>query len=106
MTAKNSKESRSDSEPKAAGGREEPGFEKALARLEKIAAEMEAGKLPLETLIRYCNRKLNEVERKIEILVKKGEEVTTEPFESGREEEAPEARAAGTAGQAGPRELF
>ncbi|HBA83447.1 MAG TPA: exodeoxyribonuclease VII small subunit [Verrucomicrobia bacterium] len=66
-------------------------FEKALARLETIVADMEGGKLGLEKmmtsfeegtkLVHYCSKKLNEVERKIEVLVKKGEEIRSEPFE-------------------------
>ena len=68
-----------------------PDFEKALARLEKIVEEMEGGSLSLEkmmahfeegtTLVQLCNRKLNEVEKKIEILVKKGGETLAQPFE-------------------------
>ncbi len=66
-------------------------FEKALARLEEIAAEMENGDLGLEKmvasfeegqkLVKICSSKLNEVEKKIEMLVKKsdGSEVP-EPF--------------------------
>jgi exodeoxyribonuclease VII small subunit len=56
-------------------------FEEALTRLEKLVAEMESGKLGLDdTMQRYaegmalaetCSRKLNEAEKKIEILVKK-----------------------------------
>ena len=63
----------------------EPEFEKALERLETIVAEMEGGELSLETMIKrfeegrklvgLCSRKLNEVERRIEILVKKGDDV-------------------------------
>jgi exodeoxyribonuclease VII small subunit len=66
-------------------------FEKALTRLESIVADMESGKLGLEKmmtsfeegtkLVQYCTKKLNEVERKIEILVKKGEEIRPEPFD-------------------------
>lgn len=66
-------------------------FEKALARLEAIVAEMEGGSLSLEkmmayfeegtALIKFCTAQLNEVERKIEILIKKGEEIQTAPFE-------------------------
>ena len=73
------------------------GFEESLQRLEVIVAEMEGGELSLEKmmadfeegqkLIRSCTRKLNEVERKIEILVKKGDEVGTEPFEDQPSEE-------------------
>ena len=67
-------------------------FEKALARLEEIAAEMESGDLGLEKmvaafeegqkLVKLCSSKLNEVEKKIEMLVKKSDgSVGTEPFE-------------------------
>ena len=66
-------------------------FEKALARLEEIVAQMEGGQLSLEkmmacfeegsALVKFCSGQLNEVEKKIEILVKKGEETTTAPFE-------------------------
>jgi len=69
---------------------EEIGFEKALERLETIVEEMESGKLSLEdmmkrfeegqVLVKLCSGKLNQVERRIEILVKEGESVTTEPF--------------------------
>ena len=66
-------------------------FEKALARLEEIAAEMESGDLGLEKmvasfeegqkLVKICSSKLNEVEKKIEMLVKKSDGTeTTEPF--------------------------
>ena len=66
-------------------------FEKALARLEEIAAEMESGELGLEKmvaafeegqkLVKLCSSKLNEVEKKIEMLVKKQDGSTgTEPF--------------------------
>ena len=66
-------------------------FEKALARLEAIVSEMESGTLSLEKmmacfeegtgLVKFCTLKLNEVERKIEVLVKKGDQVETAPFE-------------------------
>ncbi|MDK2858457.1 MAG: exodeoxyribonuclease small subunit [Verrucomicrobiota bacterium] len=67
-------------------------FEKALERLETIVEEMESGELSLEQMIRHfeegsrlvtlCSEKLNEVEQKIEKLVKKDGELTVEPFES------------------------
>ena len=69
---------------------DEIGFEKALARLETIVEEMESGTLSLEdmmkrfeegqALVKVCSGKLNQVERRIEILVKEGERVTAEPF--------------------------
>lgn len=67
-------------------------FEKALARLEAIVAEMEGGQLSLEKmmaafeegsgLVKFCSGQLNEVERKIETLIKKGDGTETAPFET------------------------
>ena len=68
----------------------ELGFDKALQRLEAIVSEMESGKLGIETmidrfeegqkLIEWCNTKLNDVEHRIEVLVKKGDELKVEPY--------------------------
>jgi exodeoxyribonuclease VII small subunit len=65
-------------------------FEKALARLEALVEEMESGDLALEQMIKHfeegsklvtlCSGKLNEVEQKIEKLVKKGGALIAEPF--------------------------
>lgn len=84
----------------AAAGAEEIGFEKALGRLETIVGEMEGGTLSLEdmmkrfeegqALVKLCSRKLNQVERRIEILVKEGDTVTTEPFTETSAEAAEE----------------
>ncbi len=67
------------------------GFEESLSRLEEVVKEMESGELPLEkmmahfeegtTLVKFCGDQLNEVEKKIEKLVQKGDEVLAEPFE-------------------------
>jgi exodeoxyribonuclease VII small subunit len=75
------------------------GFEKALARLEEIVAEMESGSLSLDKmmasfeegtrLVKFCSAKLNEVEKKVEILTKKGDAETAEPFEAEEGEERP-----------------
>lgn len=76
----------------------QPTFEQALERLETIVSEMEAGSLSLDNmmkcfeegmaLIKFCAGKLNEVERKIEILVKKDGQTVAEPFEApGRPKE-------------------
>ncbi|MEI6563993.1 MAG: exodeoxyribonuclease VII small subunit [bacterium] len=69
---------------------EDVGFEKALGRLEIIVGEMEGGTLSLEdmmkrfeegqALVKLCSSKLNQVERRIEILVKDGATITAEPF--------------------------
>lgn len=66
-------------------------FESSLERLEAMVEEMESGKLSLEQMIQHfeegsklvalCSGKLNEVEQKIEKLVKKGGILTTEPFQ-------------------------
>ena len=71
---------------------ETPDFEKSLARLELIVKEMESGDLTLEkmmahfeegsNLVKSCSHKLNEVEKKIEILLKKGGDVVTQPFDA------------------------
>jgi exodeoxyribonuclease VII small subunit len=77
-------------------------FEESLSRLEKIVGEMESGSLSLEKmighfeegqgLIKFCSKKLNEVERKIEKLVKKDGETVVEPFDEDEESDlsAPE----------------
>lgn len=73
----------------------QPGFEKSLERLEVIVQEMESGTLSLDkmmkhfeegmSLVKSCSEKLNEVEHKIEILVKKNGQITTEPFTAPEE---------------------
>lgn len=88
---------------------EQPSFEQALGRLEKIVAEMEEGTLNLDDMIgrfeegqelsAFCGKKLNEVERKIEKLVKQGDTLTTEPFEEDATEENGEAPDTGERGE-------
>jgi len=67
-------------------------FEAALARLEEIVQDLEKGDVPLEQslklfeegikLSRVCNKRLEEAERKVEILIKdKAGNITAEPFE-------------------------
>lgn len=82
--------------PKPAKADEGPSFEQALARLETLVKEMEGGTLSLDRmmacfeegsqLVKVCDTKLNEVEKKIEILVKKGDSQTTQPFDPGKED--------------------
>jgi len=58
-------------------------FEDALARLEALVSEMEGGQVSLDESMKkfaegmkladFCGRKLNETEKKIEILLKKSE---------------------------------
>jgi exodeoxyribonuclease VII small subunit len=68
------------------------GFEAALKRLETIVEEMESGETNLDTmiasfeegqkLVKFCTDKLNEVEKKIEKIVKDGSGgVTVEPLQ-------------------------
>jgi len=55
-------------------------FESALEELEQVVEQLESGELSLEDslsafekgvgLVRFCNQKLNEVEKKIEMLVR------------------------------------
>ena len=67
-------------------------FEKAMEELEEIVQALEEGGLPLEEsldrfsrgiqLIKYCNEKLGETEKKIEVLIKEDEEIKEiVPFE-------------------------
>jgi exodeoxyribonuclease VII small subunit len=55
-------------------------FEAALDELEQVLEQLESGEMALEDslaafekgvgLVKYCNQKLNEVEKKVEMLVK------------------------------------
>ncbi|MHC1579287.1 MAG: exodeoxyribonuclease VII small subunit [Candidatus Alkanophagales archaeon] len=66
-------------------------FEDALRRLEEIVERLERGDLPLEealrlfeegvALCRFCNRKLDEAEYRVEMLVREGGNVRTEKFD-------------------------
>ncbi|MBV8856987.1 MAG: exodeoxyribonuclease VII small subunit [Acidobacteria bacterium] len=69
-------------------------FEAQLATLERIVRELERGELPLEQsldlfeqgvrLSRECQERLNEAERRIEVLLRGGDGATVAvPFESG-----------------------
>jgi exodeoxyribonuclease VII small subunit len=71
-------------------------FEKALERLEAIVGEMESGRLSLDNALQrfeegsalaaFCSAKLDEAERKIELLVKKENgNVERRPFEEADE---------------------
>ena len=82
-----------------ADGKEEPKFEVALARLEKIVGEMEGGELLLEDalkhyeegvgLARFCTGKLNEIQKKIDLLKKDSKgQWQEEPFDEAKAEKA------------------
>lgn len=76
--------------------KKELGFEEALGRLEAIVKEMERGNLSLEKMMehfaegselaRYCQAKLSQVEKKIEVLLQDGEGVKTVSYEAPAEE--------------------
>jgi exodeoxyribonuclease VII small subunit len=74
-------------------------FEGALEELEKVVERLESGELSLEDslaafeegirLVKFCNQKLTEVEKKIELLVKdKDGKLQLRPLED--EDEEPE----------------
>ena len=66
-------------------------FEEALGRLEDIVRKMEAGDMTLEEslkafeegikLARLCSRKLDEAERRVEVLIKQEDELVVTPFQ-------------------------
>ncbi len=71
-------------------------FEDALARLEEIVKELESGDLALDLslklfeegikLSRICNKRLEEAERRVEILLKdKTGNMIAQPFEEKEE---------------------
>jgi exodeoxyribonuclease VII small subunit len=73
-------------------------FETALEELEQVVEQLESGELSLEDslsafekgvgLVKICNQKLNEVEKKIEVLVKDKEgKLQLKPFEDLSTEE-------------------
>ena len=69
-------------------------FEQSLARIEQIVAAMESGKVDLDTMIAQyeegqrlvaeCQKRLTEMERRVEQLIKKTDgTIATEPFAEG-----------------------
>jgi len=65
-------------------------FENALARLEQITDELEAGDLSLEkslekfnegmALVQFCSGKLDQARSQVELLLKKDGELVSVPF--------------------------
>jgi len=79
-------------------------FEKSFQQLEKIVQRLEAEELPLDEalrlfeegigLSRFCHQKLEEVEKKIELILADAKgEPRTEPFEPAEEEAGQDAAA-------------
>ena len=73
-------------------------FEAALEELEQVVEQLESGDLSLEDslaafekgvgLVKLCNEKLTEVEKRVELLVKDKEgKFQLKPFDPGAEEE-------------------
>jgi exodeoxyribonuclease VII small subunit len=70
-----------------------PPFESSLERLDAIVAELEAGQSSLErslelfeegmTLAESCRAQLEAAEKRIEMLVRRGNDVAAEPFDPG-----------------------
>lgn len=71
-------------------------FEQAMDRLEAIVAKLESGEVPLEAAIelfqegmqlsRMCGQKLEQVERRIEMLVEDESGLGRKPFAPERED--------------------
>ncbi|PKN32723.1 MAG: exodeoxyribonuclease VII small subunit [Deltaproteobacteria bacterium HGW-Deltaproteobacteria-19] len=65
-------------------------FEDALEKLEQIVRRMEAGEMSLDEslkafeegirLVRLCNTRLDDAERRVELLLREGDMLTTKPF--------------------------
>jgi exodeoxyribonuclease VII small subunit len=74
-------------------------FEASLRKLEELVRDMEGGSLTLDQMLtafeegsrlaQVCHTRLNEVERRIEMLVQKGDAVVAEPFPEPPEAEDP-----------------
>lgn len=69
-----------------------PSFETGLQELETIVKELESGDLPLQRSLELfeqgmkvsdaCRKQLEEAETRVEILIRKGDKVSAEPFGS------------------------
>jgi exodeoxyribonuclease VII small subunit len=69
-------------------------FEVSLEELEKIVRELEAGDLPLERslelfergvgLSEQCRKQLEEAETRVEMLVRRGNKMSAEPFQPAK----------------------
>lgn len=72
-------------------------FEEALKKLEKIVADLEAGKLPLDEslkkyeegirLVQSCSKILEAAQKKVELLMKKEDGFQLKPFEDEEQED-------------------
>ena len=72
-------------------------FEKALDQLEQITKDLEEGDLPLEDSLKhfdegvklaaYCNKKLGDAQKKVDILLKKDDTLTSVEFDGIEEDQ-------------------
>ena len=74
-------------------------FEGALEELEQVVEQIESGDLPLDDslagfekgvgLVKFCNQKLNEVEKKVELLIRdKDRKLQLKPLHDLSDEDA------------------
>lgn len=74
-------------------------FEDAMKRLEEIVEDLEGGELPLENslkvfeegmkLLTFCSDKLDEVEKRVDLLVKESDgRYVKKPFDTDEQEES------------------
>lgn len=76
---------------------EEIKFEEALEQLESIVKKMEQGEMTLEQsldafeegikLSRFCSKKLDDIERRVEVLLKENNAITIKQFTGEDEHE-------------------
>ncbi|MBA9088406.1 exodeoxyribonuclease VII small subunit [Fontibacillus solani] len=75
---------------------QEMSFEEAMKQLEDVVSQLEHGDVPLEKAIdlfqtgmqlsQLCGQKLSQVERKIEMIVEEGGDISKKPFVPQTEE--------------------
>ncbi len=71
-------------------------FEESMTKLEAIVRKMETGEMTLEEslkafeegirLSRLCAARLDEAERRVDMLIRENQKVTTRPFQENGEE--------------------
>jgi exodeoxyribonuclease VII small subunit len=89
-----------------------PEFEQALDELEKLVQRLERGDLPLDEalrhfergveLTRHCQGALRGAQQRVEILLRRGTQLETEPFSPPEEESASLENAAAHSATATP----
>jgi exodeoxyribonuclease VII small subunit len=80
-----------------------PDFEGALAELEGLVERLERGDLPLDEalktfergveLTRHCQTSLKSAQQKVEILLKRGNGTSVEPFKPDDDSDSPHTQA-------------